>query len=127
MNDGRTVRELGIKEVKMVANLDTEVIEGLVVVPVSLGYATTYDRETRKSEDVSQLVIQTDESVCPFVVNNNNKYPTDFDDGSGSNVPCISFETWGKESECYRHQCPYFVRVCDYNHLEIICSGNFKK
>ena len=36
MNDGRRVKELGIREVKMVANLDTEVIEGLVVVPVSL-------------------------------------------------------------------------------------------
>mgnify|MGYP006995677860 FL=1 len=127
MNDGRRVKELGIREVKMVANLDTEVIEGLVVVPVSLGYATTYDRETRESKDVSQLVIQTDESICPFVVNNDNEYPTDFDDGPGSNVPCISFETFGKEPECYRHQCPYFVRVSDYNHLEIICSGNFKK
>ena len=91
MNDGRRVKELGIREVKMVANLDTEVIEGLVVVPVSLEYATTYNRETRESKDVSQLVIQTDESICPFVVNNDNEYPTDFDDGPGSNVPCISF------------------------------------
>ena len=127
MNDGRRVKELGIREVKMVANLDTEVIEGLVVVPVSLEYATTYNRETRESKDVSQLVIQTDESICPFVVNNDNEYPTDFDDGPGSNVPCISFETFNQGSKLYRHQCPYFIRVCNFSHLEIICSGNFTK
>ena len=129
--DKRTVRELSAKEAFDIGrnsiihgNLD---IEHSVIVPVTIGYATSYQKDTDVNE-VLELEISVDEIRCPFL-NMNHAYPIkDFDYGPGSEMPCVGFYIWKEnDGHNHKHQCPYFARVNNFSHLEIVCSGNFKK
>ena len=129
--DKRTVRNLSAKEAFRLGrnsiihgNLD---IKHSVIVPVTIGYATSYKSSTDINE-VLELEISVDETRCPFL-NTNDEYPIkDFDYDPGPEMPCVGFYIYEEnDGHNHKHQCPYFERVNDFNHLEIVCSGNFKK